>query len=160
MLRYTICFIKQGNKILLLNREKPDWMGMWNGVGGKIEAGETPIENIKREIYEETGIEIEKVEDKGIVTWTVDGVKTGGMHLYLVELPMTVLYETPRKTDEGILDWKEIDWILHPDNIGVAHNIPYFLPIMLREDSCYEHHCVFENGRLVEVSSNPLVLKP
>jgi 8-oxo-dGTP diphosphatase len=160
MLRYTICFIKQGNKILLLNREKPDWMGMWNGVGGKIEAGETPIENIKREIYEETGIEIEKVEDKGIVTWTVDGVKTGGMHLYLAELPMTVLYETPRKTDEGILDWKEIDWILHPDNIGVAHNIPYFLPIMLREDSCYEYHCVFENGRLVEVSSNPLVLKP
>lgn len=160
MLRYTICFIKQGNKILLLNREKPDWMGMWNGVGGKIEAGETPKENIKREIYEETGIEIEKVEDKGIVTWTVDGVKTGGMHLYLAELPMTVLYETPRKTDEGILDWKEIDWILHPDNIGVAHNIPYFLPIMLREDSCYEYHCVFENGRLVEVSSNPLVLKP
>jgi 8-oxo-dGTP diphosphatase len=135
-------------------------MGMWNGVGGKIEAGETPIKNIIREIYEETGIEIEKVEEKGIVTWTVDGVKTGGMHLYLAELPVTVHYETPRKTDEGILDWKEIDWILHPDNIGVAHNIPYFLPIMLREDSCYEHHCVFENGRLVEVSSNPLVLKP
>lgn len=54
MLKYTICFIKRADNILLLNREKPGWMGSWNGVGGKIETGETPIECILREIYEET----------------------------------------------------------------------------------------------------------
>lgn len=32
-LKYTICFIKRGDEILLLNREKSSWMGSWNGVG-------------------------------------------------------------------------------------------------------------------------------
>ncbi len=36
MYKYTICFIRKGNKILLLNRNKKPNMGMWNGVGGKI----------------------------------------------------------------------------------------------------------------------------
>ena len=50
MLEFTICFIKQGNNILLLNREKPTWMGNWNGVGGKIHARESPKQCILREI--------------------------------------------------------------------------------------------------------------
>lgn len=56
MVEYTICFLKQGDKILLLNREKPQWMGAWNGVGGKIEQGETPLVSALREIKEETGL--------------------------------------------------------------------------------------------------------
>lgn len=43
MYSFTICFIKQGNNILLLNRESPEWMGIWNGVGGKLEEGETHL---------------------------------------------------------------------------------------------------------------------
>ncbi len=49
MYKYTICFIKKGKKILLLNRNKKPNMGMWNGVGGKIEDNETPYEGIIRE---------------------------------------------------------------------------------------------------------------
>ena len=36
-------------------------------------------------------------------------------------------------TDEGILDWKKIDWINDFDNLGVAHNIPYFLKTIIEE---------------------------
>ncbi|WJH35841.1 hypothetical protein N6H14_07935 [Paenibacillus sp. CC-CFT747] len=43
MFRYTICFIRRGNRILLLNRNAPAWMGAWNGVGGKLEPGEAPL---------------------------------------------------------------------------------------------------------------------
>lgn len=42
MIEFTVCYIKQDTKILLLNREYPAWMGCWNGVGGKLEAGESP----------------------------------------------------------------------------------------------------------------------
>ena len=42
-------------------------MGMWNGVGGKIEENETPYEGIIRETFEETGIELSSVTYKGLL---------------------------------------------------------------------------------------------
>lgn len=71
MYKYTICFIRKGNNILLLNRNKKPTMGMWNGVGGKIEDNETPYEGIIREAFEETGIELQNVTYKGnIINYT------------------------------------------------------------------------------------------
>jgi 8-oxo-dGTP diphosphatase len=61
MLKYTICFIKRKDEILLLNRNKKPNMGLWNGVGGKIETGETPFEGIIRETWEETGLLLKEV---------------------------------------------------------------------------------------------------
>ncbi|WP_174616038.1 NUDIX hydrolase [Virgibacillus ihumii] len=74
MLQYAICFIKRGNKILMLNRQSPLWMGMWNGVGGKIEENESPAACIIREIKEETAIVTDDVEFKGNVCWVVKKV--------------------------------------------------------------------------------------
>ena len=79
MYKYTICFIRKGNKILLLNRNKKPNMGMWNGVGGKIEDNETPYEGIIRETLEETGIDLPSVTYKGMsflkVRTSLRGVK-------------------------------------------------------------------------------------
>lgn len=119
-LEYTICFIKRGDEILLLNRESPSWMGRWNGLGGKIENGESPLECVLREVYEEAEIQLEHAECKGIVSWTKSGGSKGGMYVFVAELPEAIHYETPKKTDEGIIDWKEISWIIHPENRGVA----------------------------------------
>lgn len=55
--------VDNDNKILLLKRaEEPDtWMpNKWGLVGGGIEKGETPEEACKREIKEETGLDIDK----------------------------------------------------------------------------------------------------
>lgn len=58
MFKYTVCFVKKNNELLMLNREKEKApiMGVWNGVGGKIEKGETPDMGAQREVFEETGI--------------------------------------------------------------------------------------------------------
>ncbi len=50
MYKHTLCFIKRNEEILMLNREYDPVKGLWNGVGGKIEKGETPLENAIREI--------------------------------------------------------------------------------------------------------------
>jgi 8-oxo-dGTP diphosphatase len=43
--------------VILIEKTKPQWQkGLWNGVGGKIEEGETPIDCMRREFEEETGI--------------------------------------------------------------------------------------------------------
>jgi 8-oxo-dGTP diphosphatase len=149
MLKYTFCLVKRGNEILLLNREKPYWMGCWNGIGGKLEQGEEPRESVMREIFEETGISDYRLAFKGLVTWTVDGSYDGGMYIYLAEVSDDYRYETPLKTDEGILDWKDIGWILSPDNLGIAENIPRCLEKVLFDSHCYDHHCTYEGGKLI-----------
>lgn len=132
MIKYNLCLIRQGTKILLLNRERSAWMGCWNGVGGKLEQGEQPRPSMLREIDEETGIDGLSIQFKGLITWTNSiGNGFGGMYLYLADLPEDYMYKVPRKTDEGLLDWKEIDWILHPENLGVASNIPSCLEKIL-----------------------------
>ena len=54
----TICYIDNGHSLLLLHRnKKPNDVheGKWIGVGGKLEAGESPEECVIREAKEETG---------------------------------------------------------------------------------------------------------
>jgi 8-oxo-dGTP diphosphatase len=133
-----------------MNREFPAWMGCWNGVGGKLEAGESPRECIIREIHEETGLDIADVQFKGIESWFIDNKFVGGMYLYVAELPNEQIYLTPKKTNEGILDWKECDWIINSKNMGVASDIPVTLKPVLFEKKIYEHRCLYKDGKLVE----------
>lgn len=40
----------------MLYRTFPPNAQMWNGLGGKIEAGETPLASVQREVQEEAGL--------------------------------------------------------------------------------------------------------
>ncbi|OUQ90084.1 hypothetical protein B5G50_02720 [Brevibacillus brevis] len=149
MIRWTICFIKRGNDFLLLNRAKDPGMGRWNGVGGKIEAEETALESVIRETKEETGILLEHPRYSGQVTWFKNGEKTG-MHCFIAEVSGMYDYPTPLEVREGILSWKNIEWIFHPQNKGVLPHLQAFLPVMLKDSTPFEHLCTFENGILVK----------
>lgn len=155
---YTLAFIKRNHEILLVNRKKKPWMGSWNGVGGKRRQDEDPIICIQREIKEETGILVDAhdIVYKGYMTWNTFDVNGQGLYLFLIELPASYRYQTPIDTDEGILDWKSIDWILDPSNYGIAHNIPHFLPKILNEGINHHFHCTFEEGSLILVTAEAI----
>jgi 8-oxo-dGTP diphosphatase len=56
-------FSKNSKKVVLISKLRPEWqIGKLNGVGGKIEKGETFYEAIVREFQEETGVEIKDWE--------------------------------------------------------------------------------------------------
>jgi len=156
IIKYNLCFIRRGDEILLLNREKSSWMGCWNGVGGKVEPGELARAAMMREIQEETRIEGYALHFKGLVTWTEDGADFGGMYLYVAELRSDYAYPTPIRMDEGILDWKSREWIHHPDNMGVATNLPQCLTYSLQHEGNFDHHCVYEGGRMRQMISTPV----
>jgi 8-oxo-dGTP diphosphatase len=160
-LPYTICFCKAGDKILLLHRNRPPNQGLWNGVGGKIKEGESIEESVRREVLEETGLDIHDALDiraTGIVSWTGardPNNENRGMYAFVVEFPETVASPGSRVTDEGTLAWKLIVWLLDHTNTAVVENIPYFLPRMLTTCSPAEYRCVYKSGVLKEFLVRP-----
>lgn len=140
----------------MLNRDHAPTKGLWNGVGGKFENGETPMDCVVRETAEETGIVLTNAVYKGIVSWDIDASYSGGMYAFVAELPEDIIYPTPIKIDEGILDWKEIDWVLAEGNRGVGVLIPMYLPLLLRHEQIYEHKCTLVNHRLMHYELVPI----
>jgi 8-oxo-dGTP diphosphatase len=68
----TLCYIRSQGKTLMVHRIKKSndiHAGKWNGLGGKLEPGETPEECARREIYEESGLIARKLEWKGVLTF-------------------------------------------------------------------------------------------
>ena len=68
----TLCYVRHDNRTLMIHRiKKPNDMhqGKWNGLGGKLEAGETPEECAVREIYEESGLLAHSLLLKGFLTF-------------------------------------------------------------------------------------------
>ncbi|GAB4580001.1 MAG: 8-oxo-dGTP diphosphatase [Anaerolineales bacterium] len=68
----TLCYVKQNGHTLMLHRVKKEndmHAGKWNGLGGKLDAGETPEECVIREVWEEAGLRIRNPRLHGVLTF-------------------------------------------------------------------------------------------
>ncbi len=71
--KYVVGFMfdESMSNVALIRKNKPAWQaGLLNGIGGKIEAGETAEQAMTREFYEEAGLETHPSGQ-----WTNDGWK-------------------------------------------------------------------------------------
>lgn len=51
-------FSKDERNVLVIEKQTPEWQrGLFNAIGGKLEAGETSLDAMIREFKEETGLE-------------------------------------------------------------------------------------------------------
>lgn len=66
----TLCIIYQPPRVLLGLKKRGFGMGRWNGFGGKVAADETIDECVKREVFEEAGVEIKNPIKVGIIEFT------------------------------------------------------------------------------------------
>lgn len=66
----TLVVIHDNERILLGLKKRGFGMGKWNGFGGKIKAGERAMDAARREVLEECGLTIEKLEPRGSLTFT------------------------------------------------------------------------------------------
>jgi 8-oxo-dGTP diphosphatase len=68
----TLVYVRQGGRTLMVHRtKKPNDMhaGKWNGLGGKLEPGETPEACAVREVREESGLTITAPALRGLLTF-------------------------------------------------------------------------------------------
>lgn len=54
----NMCMIRDGEEVLVIDRQKPDWPGV-TFPGGHVEKDEAFVEAVIREVQEETGLTIE-----------------------------------------------------------------------------------------------------
>lgn len=99
----TLCFIRQGDHILLQFRRFPPNAGYWNCPGGKVEPWETPGEACIREVYEETGLHVFTPRLRGIIT--VPEGQLGDRNVRLFVYEATDFSGTLRESREGMLEW-------------------------------------------------------
>ena len=126
MKKTTLCYIEYNGRYLMLYRNrKPDDPneGKWLGIGGKIEAGETPDECNRREVLEETGLEIINAQFHGVIEFRADEYEDEDMYLYSAsdfepadEEAARVFRETgvyePPACSEGELAWIDREKLL------------------------------------------------
>lgn len=127
MLETTLCLLKKDNKILLAMKKRGFGEGKYNGVGGKIEKGETPDEAMVRETKEEISVTLTNYEKVGLIEFDeyYKGIKERVvMHIYIA----TEWIGTPIETEETNPIWFDIK------DIPYSNMLPddkHWLPIIL-----------------------------
>ena len=105
----TLCYIRKNGKTLMLHRVKKEndiHEGKWNGLGGKIEDGETPEECIIREVKEECGLNVKNPSMKGVLTFPQF---SKGETWYVFLFVITEFDGELIESNEGNLEWIDDD---------------------------------------------------
>lgn len=100
----TLCHIEKDGAYLMLHRVKKENdlnRDKWIGIGGKLEDKESPEECNAREVFEETGLTLNKARYCGIVTFVSDIWETEYMHIFHSD----DFSGTVKECDEGVLEW-------------------------------------------------------
>lgn len=83
----VVNFVTDGKRVLLVQRANDPGKGLWAMAGGYVEVDEHPEDAARREMREETGLEIEtgrvldvfwRVKDGGVITIAYEARVTGG----------------------------------------------------------------------------------
>jgi 8-oxo-dGTP pyrophosphatase MutT (NUDIX family) len=106
-------FTEDLSKVFLLHIDKPGKLGhgLINGVGGKVDPTEMPLESMIREFHEETG--------QVVAHWNKLGVYTGKgyiVHTYVSMVKEAYLSEY--SGSEGVVRWYDLTEMYYQNNLS------------------------------------------
>ena len=121
----TACYLKKDNKVLMIKFYNK-WGQVYAPPGGKFESGESPLDCIKREFYEETGLTLINPRLQGISYWkdSAEGI----IFIYTADKFEGKLITT---SSEGNLEWIDIDEL---PNINQFDQNLKFTPYLFKDE--------------------------
>jgi len=106
-----------------VNKRESTWSGFYNGLGGHIEKGEDILSAARREVFEESGLDVINLKIAGI--GIVDTEPKVGIGLFIVKGAVEEKYVKPSK--EGLPEWiplqKLDEWKILPDTKEFIYRI-------------------------------------
>ena len=150
----VLVFLRNGSDVLLLKgaTNKRIWANLYNGVGGHIEVDEDIYSAAKREVLEEAGLSVSKLNLRAVVN--IDAGKRDLGILMFVFVGWTEERETV-SSNEGELHW------LPANNLPgdqLVEDLTWLLPRVLNLDSgellLFLHYSYDENDHLVIQSAD------
>ena len=141
----TLCYIEKEDSYLMLHRVKKvndENQDKWIGVGGKMEAGESPEDCLLREVKEETGLTLTKYRYRGLVTFVSNQWGTEYMHLFTA----TEYEGEMKECDEGNLEWVLKDKI---EGLNLWEGDKIFFRLLNRDVPFFSLKLCYDEDRLV-----------
>ena len=124
------CFTADKNFVLLITKQKPEWQkGCLNGIGGKIEEDETPLNAMVREGFEEAGLLLKWVEF-GVMRGTNND---GNDFECFIFYSFTDAVKRFKQKEKEFLDLYHIDDYWRHKYIA---NLEFIIPALLCADGC------------------------
>ncbi len=107
------CYLIKDNEVVVIKYKKGNKKeGYYDIPGGKIEEGESPKQTAIREMKEETGIEIQNLKYKGIMTIEYPD------RMFIFDTFISKEYEgEPQEFEENTSEWIDIDELLKKEKI-------------------------------------------
>ena len=136
-----------GRLVLLVHRNRRPGdahLGKYNGLGGKLDAGEDVVSGLRREVREESGLECEELVLRGTVSWP--GFGKGGEDWFGFVFRVDRWSGTPRTENaEGTLEWVEVGRILE---LPLWEGDRRFLPLVFERTELQFHGVMpYRDGR-------------
>jgi len=99
----SLCFVMNGNDVLLMKRAptRRIFPNRYNGIGGHIEGDEDPVTSARREILEETGLQVQNLRLRGI--HNINAGEATGIMLFIFTAGANS--RDTIDSDEGTLHW-------------------------------------------------------
>jgi 8-oxo-dGTP diphosphatase len=142
-------FSPDGRQVLLIHRNRrpgDPHFGKYNGLGGKLDAGEDVVACIRREIREESGIECESLALRGTISWPGFGKQGEDWFGFIFRIDRwseKPFHENP----EGTLEWVDVDSV---PQLPLWEGDRYFLPLVFeRSDRQFHGVMPYRDGRPV-----------
>ena len=135
------CYLKKDNKIIMINFSKK-WGQVYAPPGGKFETGESPLDCILREYYEETGLRLINPRLQGISYWKNNA--EGIIFIYVAEEFEGNLKEI---SEEGCIEWIDAEKLL---SIKQFSQNEKFTPYLFKKELFEGKFLLDENGNVVE----------
>ena len=147
MKQTVLCYLECDGAYLMMHRIKKEVdenRDKWIGVGGKMEAGESPFDAARREIAEECALTANKLDYRGIITFVSDEWGTEYMHLFTSsDFTGTLTNEC----DEGVLEWVKKEDI---PSLPIWEGDKIFLSLLDTEKRFFSLKLVYQGEKLVE----------